>query len=198
MKRTTFALALFMTLLFTVMSGTKLAQVAYAPSDGLPYKPPVVTVLSPSPNGTYNVPDVPLNVTIQIFGQTPQSLERLNSVNYSLDGQPDVPISFAYPSSYGPGYYLDGNGTLSGLSDGIHNVTVRGETTIGAENKDFNATVSFTVDTSTTTITEPFPTTLVVATIASVAVIGIGLLVYFKKFKKISVRAEKTAHEGET
>jgi len=55
MKRTTLALTLIMVLLFTVMSGTKLAQVAFAPSDGLPYKPPVVTVLSPSPNGTYNM-----------------------------------------------------------------------------------------------------------------------------------------------
>jgi len=110
-------------------------------------------------------------------------MEMLNSLNYSLDGQADMPIKLTYPTSYGPGYYLDGNGTLSGLSDGIHNVTFRGETTIGAENKDFNTTVSFTVDTSTTTITEPFPTTLVVATIASVAVIGIGLLVYFKKRK---------------
>ena len=184
MKGTIFALTLIMALLFTVMSGTKLAQVAYAPSDGLPYKPPVVTVLSPSPNGIYNMPDVPLNVTIQIFGQTPQSLEWLNSMNYSLDGQPDVPISFAYPSSYGPGYYLDGNGTLSGLSDGIHNVTFRGETTIGAENKDFNATVSFTVDTSTTPITEPFPTALIVAVTVIMAVVGLGLLVYFKKHKR--------------
>ena len=181
MKRTALALTLIMALLFTVMSGTELAQVAYAPSDGLPYKPPVVTVLSPSPNGTYNVPDVPLNVTIQIFGQTPQSLERLNSLNYSLDGQPDVPISFAYPSSYGPGYYLDGNGTLSGLSDGIHNVTVRGETTIGAENKDFNATISFTVDTTTPTV-EPFPTTIIAAACGALgAIIGIGLFLSFNK-----------------
>ena len=35
--------------------------------------------------------------------------------------------------------------------------------------------------------TETFPTTLVIASIASVAVIGVGLLVYFKKHKRITV-----------
>src|SRR3972149_4938196 len=108
MKRTTLALTLIMVLLFTVMSGTKLAQVAYAPSDGLPYKPPVVTVLSPSPNGTYHTPSIPLNVTVQIYGQTPQSLEWLNSLNYTLGGHADTPITLAYPSDYGPGYYVNG------------------------------------------------------------------------------------------
>src|SRR3989337_4483184 len=143
MKRTTLALTLIMVLLFTVMSGTKLAQVAYAPSDGLPYKPPVVTVLSPSPNGTYNMPDVPLNVTVQIFAYTYgaiPSMEMLNSLNYSLDGQADMPIKLTYPTSYGPGYYVDGNAVLSGFSNGVHNLIIYGETTIGAENKDFNAT----------------------------------------------------------
>jgi hypothetical protein len=112
-------------------------------------------------------------------------LEHLDSLNYSLDGQEDVPIPFVYPSSYGPGYYLSGNIALSGLPDGIHSLVVRGETTIGAENKDFNATVPFTVNTTTTPIAESFPTTLVIAASgASIAVVAAALLVYFKKRKR--------------
>src|SRR4030066_2281467 len=121
--------------------------------------------------------DVPLNVTVQIFAYTYgaiPSMEMLNSLNYSLDGQADMPIKLTYPTSYGPGYYVDGNAVLSGFSNGVHNLIIYGETTIGAENKDFNATVSFTVDTSTTTIAESFPTALVIA--VTVTVVAGGLL----------------------
>ena len=109
-------------------------------------------------------------------------MEMLNSLNYSLDGQADMPIKLTYPTSYGPGYYVDGNAVLSGFSNGVHNLIIYGETTIGAENKDFNATVSFTVDTSTTTIAESFPTALVIA--VTVTVVAAGLLIYFKKRKR--------------
>ena len=185
MKATALALTLIVALLFTILSGAKLLQVAYAPSNPLPYKPPQITVLSPSPEGTYHTPSVSLNVTVQIFGYTFQSIEWLNSLNYSLDGQAYIPITLAYPSDYGPGYYVNGSAILSSLPDGSHNLTIHGETTIGAINENFNTTISFTVDTSTTPITEPFPTTLfITASGASAAIIGIGLLVYFKKRKR--------------
>ena len=181
MKATALALILIMVLSFTILSGAKLLQVAYAPSNPLPYKPPQITVLFPSPEGTYHTPSIPLNVTVQIFGQTPQSLEWLNSLNYSLDGQADTPITLAYPSDYGPGYYVNGSATLSSLPDGSHNLTIHGETTIGAINENFNTTISFTIDTSTTPITEPFPTTLVLAASAAFAVAVAGLAIYFRK-----------------
>ena len=145
-----------------------------------PYEPPQITVLSPSPNGTCFSSSVTLNVRVQLFGQTPQSLEYLNSLNNNLDGTQDVPISFAYTSSYGPGYYLYGNGTLSDLSDGVHNLSVRAETAIGAEKKCLNATVSFTVKITN----EPFSWPLVAVPVTAVAVVAAGVLVYWKKRRR--------------
>jgi hypothetical protein len=149
-----------------------------------PYQPPQITVLSPSPNGTSYSSNVPLNVKIQLFGYTPQSLEHLDSLNYSLDGQEDVTISFDYPSSYSPGYYLYGNGTLSGLSQGVHNLTVRGESTIGAEKKYFDATVSFAVDTSAAPFGELSSIFPIVPVSVAMAAIVVGVLVCVKKRKR--------------
>jgi hypothetical protein len=74
------------------------------------------------------------------------------------------------------------------------------------ETSDWSNTQTITIGTSTPTATpntspspsteptpnsnsEPFPTTLVVASVVSVAVIGIGLLVYFKKRKRGAMRS---------
>jgi len=86
----------------------------------------------------------------------------VNWTGYSLDGQDNVTIT--------------GNTTIAGLSNGLHNVTVYAEDSRG--NMGASETVSFSVKL-------PFPTTLVAtAFAASAAVIGIGLLVYFKKRKR--------------
>jgi hypothetical protein len=77
---------------------------------------------------------------------------------YSLDGGENVPVA--------------GNTTLTGLANGYHNVTVYAVDEFG--NTVASETVYFSVDV-------PFPTTLVVASAITIAVIGIGLLVYFKK-----------------
>jgi hypothetical protein len=70
-----------------------------------------------------------------------------------------------------------GSTTLTGLSSGLHNVTVYAEDTFG--NEGASETITFTVE-----VPEPFPTTLVVATsIATVAMVSVGLLAYFKKRK---------------
>ena len=74
---------------------------------------------------------------------------------------------------------------LAGLSDGSHSLTIFGETFIGGMNCYFNETVSFTVDTSNTPEPpEPFPTSLIIASVITVAVVGISLLVYYKKRKR--------------
>ncbi len=86
--------------------------------------------------------------------------ESVSRVSYVLDGQENVTIS--------------GNVTLSGLSNGAHSVTVYAQDIAG--NVGASETINFNVEV-------PFPTTLVIAPIASVAIIGIGLLVYFKKHK---------------
>lgn len=80
-------------------------------------------------------------------------------IAYSLDNQANVTIS--------------GNVTLPELSYGAHMITVYANDTLG--NTGASETINFCV-------AVPFPTALVAtASGASVAIIGIGLLVYFKK-----------------
>jgi hypothetical protein len=151
MKR---AITLLLALVFLAPLGT---QVVYALPDGLPYEPPVVTISSPSQDRTYNVADMPLSVTVQIFRFIYHNMETLKSLNYSLDGQAAVPMTLIAPSDLSPGYQVHGNGVLTGLVDGVHSVTVYGETAISGLSENFNATVSFRVDTSTPPHPEVFP-----------------------------------------
>jgi len=85
--------------------------------------------------------------------------EPFSKISYVLDGQKNLTIS--------------GNITLSGLTFGDHNVTVYAWDTVG--NTGASETITFT-------ITEPFPTTLVIVSMIVVAAVaGLGLLVHFKK-----------------
>jgi hypothetical protein len=116
--------------------------------------PPNVSVASPE-NKTYDMFDVPLNFTVD---------EPVSQIAYSLGGQDNVTV--------------DGNTTLTGLSAGEYNVTVYAQDLVG------NVGASETIYFNIAEEPEPFPTTLVVASIATVAVIGVSLLVYFKKRKR--------------
>jgi hypothetical protein len=86
--------------------------------------------------------------------------EPYSKVTYCLDGEDNVTIS--------------GNTTLTGLANGDHNVTVYATDDVG--NTGASEITYFSVET-------PFPTELVVASVVSVAIVGAGLLVYFKKRK---------------
>ena len=86
--------------------------------------------------------------------------EPVSWMGYSLDGQDNVTIT--------------GNTTIDGLTNGVHNVTVYAKDTF--ENVGASETFSFSVEV-------PFPITLVVAPVASVAVVGVVLAIYFKKRK---------------
>ena len=121
---------------------------------GIDATPPRISGLSIE-NKTYRTTDIPLNFTVN---------EPNSQVVYSLDGQKNVTIA--------------GNTTLTNLPFGEHNVTVYA--TDNAGNTGTSEAVCFTVKEP-----EPFPTAFVaVASITSVIVIGIGLLVYFKKRKR--------------
>jgi hypothetical protein len=89
-------------------------------------------------------------------------------MSYSLDRENNVSIA--------------GNTTLIGLSYGWHNVTVYAVDNAG--NIGASKTILFN-------LTEPKPepslNILVTAPIASVVVAGAGLLVYFKKRKRLSI-----------
>ncbi len=144
--------------------------------------PPFLTVLSPSQYGIYNTSDVPLNVTVQIssHGVEPQIW-----LNYSLDGQNAVPMSLILPSESYPTYYVRGNGILAGLSNGKHNLTIYGETITNGLTQNFNRTVRFSVNAPKESTADAFPTSIVaVASGSTTAVVGIGLLVYFKKRRR--------------
>jgi N-acetylneuraminic acid mutarotase len=110
-----------------------------------------VSVLSPQNNGTYAFGNISL-----VFEVNKPAVW----MGYSLDGQETVTVT--------------GNTTISGLTNGVHNVTVYAKDAF--ENTGASETVSFSVEV-------PFPATLVIAPIASVAVIGAVLAIYFKKRK---------------
>jgi predicted phage tail protein len=82
----------------------------------------------------------------------------LSKLSYVLDGEENVTIVEKT--------------TLSGLSNGEHSVTVYA--TDEAGNAGVSETTAFSVDV-------PFPTTMVIAPAASLAFLGVGLAVYFKK-----------------
>lgn len=84
--------------------------------------------------------------------------EPASQVIYSLDGQRNVTAA--------------GNTTLTDLPEGDHKVTVYAKDEAG--NIGAPETIYFSVKV-------PFPTTSVIAPVASVAFVGAGLLLYFKK-----------------
>jgi FlaG/FlaF family flagellin (archaellin) len=118
------------------------------------FPPPSVSIASPE-NKTYDTFDVPLNFTVNESG---------SQITYSLDGQNNVTAAE--------------NITLTGLSYGEHNITVYATDIAG--NIGASETITFTVAKEP----EPFPTAIVAVIVASVAVVGAGLLVYFKKRKQ--------------
>ena len=117
--------------------------------------PPSVRLINPK-NTTYNSENVTLKFTID---------KQTSWMGYSLDGQDITTIT--------------GNTTLSGLTIGLHNVTIYAKDPF--ENIVTYETILFSI---VEPITEPFPTTLVMAASAtSVVIMAMGLLFYFKKRK---------------
>jgi len=112
-----------------------------------------ISFLSPQ-NQTYSATDISLNFTM------PKSV-RL--VRFSLDGQANVTIT--------------GNTTLTALTYGSHNIILYIDDPLG------NTSPSETIYFSVVKETEPFPTTIVAtaSVVATIGVVGVGLLVYFKK-----------------
>lgn len=108
-------------------------------------------------NIIYDTCDVPLTFAVS---------ELVSQISYSLDGCDNVTIV--------------GNTTLTELPNGGHNVIVYAKDRAG--NIGVSRTVFFNV-----VKPEPlelFPATIVVASIAAIAIIGAGILAHFKKIKK--------------
>jgi len=113
--------------------------------------PPTISGLS-IVNKTYNLQTIPLSFNVD---------ENASWVAYNLDNQGNVTIQ--------------GNMTLTGLSDGSHSIVVYANDTVGNMGK--SDTVFFTVNTLTT---EEFTPAIVLSGVIVIAV-AVGLLVYFKK-----------------
>jgi hypothetical protein len=114
---------------------------------------PRVSILSLK-DGTFKTAEIPLNFTVS---------EQASKISYVLDGQKNKTIS--------------GNTTLLNLPVGVHNVTVYAWDAAG--NIGSSETVIFT-----TVLAETFPVMPIIAVAAVfAAIVGIGLLVYFKKRK---------------
>ncbi len=107
-------------------------------------------VLSPL-NQTYSTADVPLLLRLH---------ESAKQIEFSLDGQEKVTVA--------------GNTTLTGLSNGNHNLTVFTTDTNG--NAAASSTICFTVD-------APFPTIPIVA-VSAVVIVAAGLLLYNRKRRR--------------
>jgi hypothetical protein len=112
---------------------------------------------------------------------TPPKITLLSIENKTYN-QDNLPLDFTVdkPTSW-IGYCLDGqvnvttaeNFTLTELPSGSHTLTIYANDTVG------NMGTSSTIDFN---IAEPFPTTLAIITFgAFVALVGVGLLAYFKK-----------------
>ena len=122
------------------------------PSYVLEHTPPKISLLSPL-NQTYSESSVSLVFTVD---------KAVNWTTYSLDGQQNATIT--------------GNTTITGLSGGLHNITIYANDTFG------NMGASQSVNFSTS---QPFPVATVAAVSGAIVVVVVaaGLLVYFKKHK---------------
>ena len=198
MKRV-LALLFILALVFLLLTGVNAVQYDLEEFEGWPYTPPIVTLLSPTSNVSYNLSDVLLNVTVEVRTIILHNLERVRWLNYSLDGQTAISLNLIEPSlseiSQLP-YYVYGNTILTGLSDGSHNLTLFGKTSVSGLNGYFNKTVYFSVNKDESTIpTSPTPlpseeplglgqdVILGVAVAVAVLAVGLGLLVYLIKRK---------------
>jgi hypothetical protein len=115
--------------------------------------PPSVLILSPEAL-TYNTSEVPLDFAVN---------ESVLQVTYSLDGQGNVMVS--------------GNMTLTGLSDGAHDIVVYAWDDAG--NVGASETVHFSIKQL-----EAFPTLLVVAIVVIVVVVCLLLMLYFRRRRR--------------
>ena len=116
--------------------------------------PPNISILSPEAKA-YKTSAVALNFTVN---------ELASRIAYSLDGEANVTIL--------------GNVTLTGLSNGAHNIIVYAWDNAG--NIGSSETIHFSVSQPTAPFpTAPFPTALVAVTFVLVAAVSVGLILFF-------------------
>ena len=131
----------------------------------------------------------PFNSTLYSLKTTPPTISLLFSAQQTFN-ESDVPLSFFVDKPVNwTGYILDaignitlsGNTTLTGLANGIHNVTIYAQDTFG--NQGSSQTINFTIaKPEPLPPQESFPVVPVVAIfVVVVTLVVAGLLVYHKK-----------------
>jgi hypothetical protein len=204
MKSTSLALALILTLSLSTIAGTQIIRLGKAD----PYfsfeevqpdaetKPPIISIFSPLNNTIYNPNDFALTFNVTVGESKTASETVIFYVQYMADWQ--------YNTTY---FYTEGNQThfsydmnLTGIPEGNHSILfyaiergtyTRNEFPPYAFSINSSSIVFFTIDANfhqqsePSNSSEPFPTTLIAfASAASVAIVGLGLLVYFDKRKR--------------
>ena len=186
MNRTALALILIWALSFLTVAGTRFVDLGKA--NPLPPIDPKITIDNPQ-NATFSVNAIVLNFT-------GASNNEMYSYYYSLDGQNLTPIENITIISQedvnigkNPAIYrttVKGSCVLYNLSEGWHNLTVYNIITTDydlGEQHQKGDTICF--ESYSFKIEPPFPTATIAALSGTfAAIIGVGLLVYFKKRKR--------------
>jgi hypothetical protein len=200
MKKAALALTIILTLLFSMVAEMQVVGFASAnpllgtpvpPAYQTPNKdPPVVTIQSPI-NTTYFKNDVLLNFTVI----QPESWFKpdvhcyIENISYQLDGGQAVILYNQTQSEYVLPAVKQFSTVLKEVAGGQHTLKVNitaeslyyphptyGLWSVEVYPLDVSQTIIFNVESS--------QTTLIIATVSPLAIIGIALLVYFKKRKR--------------
>ena len=182
MKKIALAIVIF-TLLASIISGTMLVNFAYAnpmPTD------PVISIESPV-DKTYDVNSLVLNITIVTKYDGYYFTSTRRGVSYSLDGNTKIAVAeidYTFDEEEKASTF-NGSAVLSELTNGPHSLTIFAEYDYDVKIIQSQKSSNFTIDTksnsSIDTGANSFPTTLVIGTIVTAAIVGVGLIVYFKK-----------------
>lgn len=183
-------IAIIMVLVTSTLFGLQSESFANAQTYSSSF-PPQVRVSILSPNGSYVESAIPLIITVRFYyGSAPVSREisvQNVTCEYSLDNGElkNIPfITVASNETWSHPFYQQMvhvvnctySTALPGLSEGLHFIKVTVKSDVAS---DANSSVYFTV---LSPDAEPFPTWI--AAIIIIAVVGVAVLVFFRKIRK--------------
>jgi hypothetical protein len=148
MKKT--LLVLFVILILIISAVAVIQFTKTAPANSI-YAPKII-VLSPSQDESYNVSNVILNVTVQVFGHA------IKWLNFSLDNQTPTPLTLYLVGNLSTNYNGTGSALLKDLPNGMHNLVIQGETVYYDtiyESVDFSVNANSQSSTPKATTTNP-------------------------------------------
>jgi hypothetical protein len=155
-------------------------------------KPPTISVLSPKNNTTYKEDTINLSFNTSLGYSRTATLMFILEIYYKTDWENKT--IFVYKSSSGKELENPFNLNLTNIPDGNHSIEITA-CEMGDYKEDLywytflingSSIVNFAVDSSKPDpISEPeFPTTTVLASVVILSIVAIGILAYFKKYKK--------------